>query len=393
MKRLFSGWRAIRFYLIIGVFLVSAMGCRTTRPSQETLMALVKEDPTILFWVNPLCERMRTDELYWGPYVRHGEHGVMTVANNIVYSNHDGGIFWPQTTTIVTDDGPGKPNIRGGWDSVLLTTEKGTLVLVYLDMDNRVWEWDRETDELEAKLDVWAIRSTDGGLTWTNRVKLQDGYCGALQDIIQTSDGTIVVPVQQVLTNPVRHGTRTHVSTDDGIMWRRSNLIDIGGHGNHAGALEGTLVELKDGRIWMLLRTPYDYFWQAYSEDNGLTWTDVGRSDIDASCSPGYLTRLTSGRLVLVWNRLDTELGLWEVRTQPGDMAEVAASIQRSELSISFSDNDGENWTEPVVIMRKYSDAVHYPYVFEYEPGVLWVSAHEEKFRIEEKDFIPEEIG
>jgi len=32
----------------------------------------------------------------------------------------------------------------------------------------------------------------------------------------------------------------------------RSNLIDVGGHGDHDGALEPTLTELRDGRLWML---------------------------------------------------------------------------------------------------------------------------------------------
>src|SRR5690606_16379292 len=105
--------------------------------------------------------------------------------------------------------------------------------------------------------------------TWQDRQRIYEGWCGAILDIIVTSDGGIVVPVQEAIPNPGRHGQAIYVSQDDGKTWTRSNLIDLGGSGDHDGVYEATLVELADGRLWMLARTPWDRLWEAFSYDKG----------------------------------------------------------------------------------------------------------------------------
>ena len=133
-----------------------------------------------------------------------------------------------------------------------------------------------------------------------------DGYCGALIGMIQTSRGRIVLPVQSLFEHN-RHAIVTFNSADDGKTWQRGNIIDLGGRGDHDGALEPTVAELKNGRLLMLLRTNLDRFWEAYSDDGGRYWRELRPSQIEASSSPGWLMRLASGRLVLVWNRLYPE--------------------------------------------------------------------------------------
>ena len=60
---------------------------------------------------------------------------------------------------------------------VLVFTRAGTLVLVYMDMSTYKWAWDAAKGEAagDVRLDVWSIRSTDEGKTWTDRQKLLDG--------------------------------------------------------------------------------------------------------------------------------------------------------------------------------------------------------------------------
>ncbi|MDI6849724.1 MAG: exo-alpha-sialidase, partial [Candidatus Saccharicenans sp.] len=123
----------------------------------------------------------------------------------------------------------------------------------------------------------------------------------------------------------------------------------------------------------MLIRTGFDRFWQAISDD-GKYWRTIQPSSIEASSSPGYLVRLRSGRLVLVWNRLNPEDRLWP-KTRPTSFhSELPASWHREELSIAFSD-DGFDWSEPVVVAKQPGGQLSYPYIFEPEPGVLWVVA------------------
>ena len=63
------------------------------------------------------------------------------------------------------------------------------------------------------------------------------------------------------------------------------------------------------------------------------------------------------------------------------------------------STDDGETWTDPVVIAHKRnrpgkaSDRwLAYPYVFEYKPGELWITTMQGGLRVEiqESEFVAE---
>ena len=173
---------------------------------------------------------------------------------------------------------------------------------------------------------------------------------------------------------------------DDGKTWKKSNIIDLGkygGYGDHGGGCEAAIVELTDGRIWMLLRTPRGRFSEAFSADQGLTWTDIRPAKIEASSSPGVLQRLASGRIMLAWNRF-----------APGRPKRIG---RREQLSVAFSEDDGKTWSDPVVVAQNRTPEgekpqyyrVSYPSVFEYEPGVVWITASQGGARLilREQDF------
>ena len=288
----------------------------------------------------------------------------------------DDGNTWNQLATMYDGPGPGRPtgiaSIPNVETALALKTQKGVIIWIYRDWENGTWAWDDEKGEAtEARRDVWSIRSLDGGKTWVNRHRVFEGYTGALIDIIQTREGQVVVPIQRYLPNPGRHATCTYVSEDDGKTWKRSNIIDFGDQGHHAGAYEGTLTELTGGRLYMLLRTNLDRFWEAFSEDHGNSWRVLRPSSIDASSAPGYLRRLASGRLVLVWNRLYPR-GKSKYRRHAGQGSLYRASRHREELSIAFSEDDGKNWNDPDVFVR--GERVCYPQIWERRPGEIWVS-------------------
>lgn len=289
-------------------------------------------------------------------------------------------------------NGPGRPM----WVHAI-KTKSGAIVAVYNDLENQEWVWksgDYNPEKLD--LDVWTIRSLDGGKTWCDRQKIYDGYCGAIRDIKQTSSGHIVIPLSIVMLDPGRFATQVYVSADDGKTWKGSNIIDLGGKGNHGGAVEGTFDELSDGRLLLLLRTSWDRFWKAYSDDHGYSWRTIEPSNLDASSSCGYLRRLQSGRLVFAWNRVYPE-GLTEEekanypRTDPKyGVTEKPASWHREELSIAFSQDDGQTWTNPVVIAKQKGAYLAYPYIIERRPGEIWLATQNTKyFRNKTKVVVP----
>jgi len=325
-----------------------------------------------------------------GPFVRLGDGSLLTVEENATRTSVDEGATWSRARKMVRGAGPGLPGPGG----VLVRTGEGVLVYVYMDLPNFHWEWDSGRHEADdaVKLDVWTVRSLNDGRTWRDCQCIQRGYCGALIDAIETSSGRIVVPVQDLLRNRTRHAIRPCTSGDQGKTWAPSNLLDLGGHGHHAGTMEPTLVELGDGRLWMLLRTNLDQFWSTYSDDDGQSWRVLQPSGIDASSAPAHMVRLASGRLVLVWNRARPSGGGEPFRRGgDDDFSGEVASWQREELSMAFSSDDGGTWSEPVVMVRVPGGGPSYPYVFEARPGELWVSTMfgtKLALRLQESDFV-----
>jgi hypothetical protein len=140
----------------------------------------------------------------------------------------------------------------------------------------------------------------------------------------------------------------------------------------------------------MLMRTNWKTFWEAHSSDQGVSWSSISPTKIDASSAPGLLKRLESGRLILVWNQYYPE-GQTSFPLSGGDnqWSEVPVSNHRLELSVIFSDDDGKTWTDPIVIARNKKGRIAYPYLFEVHPGELWITTMQGglRARFHEKDF------
>ncbi|MDP7134628.1 MAG: sialidase family protein [Planctomycetota bacterium] len=321
---------------------------------------------------DPRCVLVDTDQ--FGPFVRLRDGNVLTVGDNSTQVSEDGGTTWSAPQKMYRGPGKEKPSNSG----VLVRTRDGVIVYVYLDFSTYKWKWNEKKKEAapDVRLDAWSIRSEDEGKSWTGRTKVFEGYCGALINVIETSTGEIVVPVQRLVPDPCRHAICVYVSADAGKSWEPSNVIDLGGHGHHDGAMEPTIVELNDGRVWMIIRTNLDVFWEAFSFDNGRSWRILRPTEIDSSSAPPNILRLSSGRLALVWNRLCAK-GRKRPPRRGGDrqLCIPMASWFREELSLAFSDDDGNTWTEPAVILRIKGGGPSYPCLFEPRPDDLWITS------------------
>ena len=155
-------------------------------------------------------------------------------------------------------------------------------------MANYKWGWDdaKGVPHDDARLELWAIRSLDGGQTWGDKQRLLDGYNADFTGFIQTRSGRLVATVEHLAADPARWVVCSFFSDDEGKSWRRSNWIDLGGHGHHDGATEPGVVELKDGRLMMIISTGLDRFWHSFSEDDGRYWRRLEPMALDASRAP-----------------------------------------------------------------------------------------------------------
>jgi len=305
-----------------------------------------------------------------GPFVRLSDGAIMGVDGKDAVISRDEGKTW-QRQPIFTQEQPF--SIRP--ERALLRTRSGVIILVFINNSDMRYSWDKEKNLPlpDMRLPSYSIRSLDEGKTWTDLHLFTEGWCGCLQDIIQTSNGNIVVPGQELLYKEGRHITIPYVSSDDGKTWQRTRVLDIGGQGDHAGAVEGTVEELKDGRLWLLMRSAHGYFYESYSSDQGLTWTDQVPSAIRSTSAPGKLKRLASGRLAMLWNPLPD-----------------AQYKTRELLVLSLSDDEGRTWSPPQPLATNVGSRVSYIYPFERVPGELWVTSMQGGLRAayKESDYV-----
>lgn len=320
-------------------------------------------------WLHPLCQPLVLDRN--GPFVGFAQDSLLTVDEQGMLVSQDDGKTWSRVAPAGHGQNPREPA-----SFYFIRTKADSIVMVYLDLAHYEFSWDDAVGEPKenCRLELWAIRSLDGGKTWVDRQRLLDGYNANFFGFIQTRSGRLVFAVEHLVSRPGRWVVCSFASDDDGKLWQRSNLIDLGGRGHHDGATEPTIAELSDGRLLMLIRTNLGRFWQAFSDDGGRYWRTLQPSSIDASSSPGYLLRLQSGRLGLVWNRLNPEGCIWP-KSEPGPASEVPTSWHREELAVAFSEDDGRSWTEPMVIARQKDGQLSYPYIFERRTGELWIIA------------------
>ena len=332
--------------------------------------AAIAQEPREARWLHPLLEPLSIG--HSGPFARLADGRLATMDSQGLWSSGDDGTSWtgPQPTP------PGADLGYVGHVGQFLQTRSGALVMVYLNMGDYTWSWNDEEGRPNegCKLEVFAARSPDAGVTWSTPERLLDGYNADFTGFIQTRAGDLVVTLEHLVEDPARWVVCSFVSSDDGVTWRRSNIVDLGGYGHHDGATEPAVVELSDGRLLMLIRTCLDRLWEAYSEDDGRTWRTIRPSPLDASSAPCHLIRLADGRLAVVWNRLNPEGREWPKTKGAGPTSEFPASWHREELSLAFSSDDGATWTKPVVIAREKGGQVAYPYLFEAHPGELWVT-------------------
>jgi sialidase-1 len=323
-----------------------------------------------------------------GPFTYTSDGKILAIDSKATFVSEDGGKTWSDPRLIFPDD----KGIVVSNERAILRTKDGTMIAAFMNLAERHWTWQNDLhDAPGARLPTYVMRSTDDGLTWQHVQKLHDNWSGAVRDMIQTKDGRIVFTAMKFLHDPGRHTVLTYSSTDDGVTWEPSNLIDLGGRGHHGGVTEATIIQKKDGTPWILIRTNWGQFWSGYSTNGGRHWQILQPSGIPSSSSPGMLTRLSSGRLMLLWNRPFPEgRDVWPLSGGDGLWSDVAVSNHREELSVAFSDDDGETWTGAVVLAKKAKTSLAYPYVFEQEPGKIWLTTMQGGIRVEfsEAEFV-----
>ena len=233
----------------------------------------------------------------------------------------DGGYSWGPETVAARLEG------RGLHCPVTVTTSEGHLHVFF----NMYKGWDTKDFEL-CDSQMGKIVSTDGGYTWTEPERVDTGYRyhGSCRNVIQLVNGRIVLPFC-FFTHEKMFRVGVVYSDDLGKTWKNSpSILDVGrddkGKTFETGATEPVVLQLKDGRVWMLLRSTTGVQWESFSSDNGETWSRPVPSRFISSNCPASLLRLRDERIVMIWNNSYTHLYAREV------------------LNIAVSADEGKTW-------------------------------------------------
>ncbi len=193
-------------------------------------------------------------------------------------------------------------------------------------------------------IDLYHIRSTNGRKEWSKPQRIFEGYLGAIQCLVQLKSGRIIAPFADwIAGRPVAPPSGPSVTTvvysdDGGRTWTRSPAALTAPcfeyyNGGNYGACEPTILEMKDGRVWMLIRTQTGYLYESFSDD-GVHWSDAKPSRFVSSNSPAFPIRLDDGRIVVFWNNC--------VMPQRVDGQGVYGG--RDALHAAISTDEGKTW-------------------------------------------------
>lgn len=266
-----------------------------------------------------------------GPLVRYS---VDVNSNQLVlHTSQDGGHTWK----------------RGKVECQVLPRTYGVVPLLdrngEIHLLSMVGRGEGQQTAVDFFIDVWHQRTSDQRTRWEKPNVIYEGYCGALADFKQLSTGRLIVPFawwvpHRPVAPPIGANLCTAFYSDDGgTTWHKSKS-DLSAPcyprfvGNNYGADEPSLIELRDGTLWMLMRTQTGFLYESFSHDQGQTWSEAHPSRFVCATSPPMLWRMPDGRILVLWNNCESPPahgGRW-------------VYCNRGALHAALSDDEGKTW-------------------------------------------------
>ncbi len=189
--------------------------------------------------------------------------------------------------------------------------------------------------------------STDEAKTWSpprHCITDEVGYYVLNNDrAVQLKSGRLVLPVawHQGPGKPRDWAAidMCYLSDDNGKTWRRSKdtFKAFTQDGKRITLQEPGVVELKDGRLMMFIRTDAGSQHICHSADGGEAWSKPGPSNLASPLSPASIERIPwTGELLCVWN------------DHSGSHAYPKG--RRTPLCLAISKDEGRTWGPSQII-------------------------------------------
>ncbi|MBX7255505.1 MAG: glycoside hydrolase [Candidatus Hydrogenedentes bacterium] len=281
---------------------------QTPRNSEAAIIAL-KDGSLLLGWT----------EFYDG---RGEDHGPARISGLI---SKDGGVTWGDKYTLIENDGG--CNVM---EVNFLRLSDSEIALFYCQ---------KNTESSDCRI---MLRTTlDEGKTWGEAKQLSPAgkYTGL------TNGRSLRLKSGRILIEAWEGGTSyCCLSDDNGKTWRDGARVKP----EKGECWEPVCIELKDGRVMMLLRTQLGGQYKTISSDGGETWSVPVATPLEGTAAPAMLSRVpTTGDILVIWNH------------NPG-------AGSRNPLTAAVSKDEGETWVQFKNVEDAADDAWAYP-------AITWV--------------------
>jgi hypothetical protein len=219
------------------------------------------------------------------------------------------------------------------------------------------------------------IRTANSRTDWNNDIEIPFSidYDGGNFIWLKDKENTGFHRIVFVAKVQDRNGTASYYSDDDGDTWQGPSELcsapPYEGRWDNRGS-SGHVVELNDGRLWMLLRNSQDHLWEYFSMDRGETWSQGRPSRFVGVFSCVRLYRIPDGRLMIVWLHSMPRSGV----TKTGSFHNTARDV----VHAAISDDDGKTWRGfREVVLGKRRHSLFFSYTPAYDAGI-----HHQKFTV-----------
>ena len=286
---------------------VAPVGPKNPRNSEAAIIQL-KDGSLLLGWT----------EFYAGS---GADHGPARISGKV---STDGGRTWGKKVTLVENDGG--CNVM---EVNFLRLKNGDIALFHCQKNT-------EGSDCRVMMRV----SKDEGKTFGPAKQLSpaEKYTGL------TNGRSIRLKSGRILLEAWEGGYGyCYLSDDEGKTWREGQRVKP-----REGCWEPACIELKDGRVMMLMRTHMGGQYQSLSKDGGATWSEPVKTALVGTAAPVAISRIpTTGDLLAIWNH------------NPG-------AKKRNPLTAAISKDEGKTWQQ----LRNLEDAADDAWAY---PAVTWV--------------------
>ncbi len=283
-------------------------GPSNPRNSEAAIISL-KDKSLLLGWT----------EFYDG---RSEDHGPARISGLI---SKDGGRTWAGKYVLVENDGG--CNVM---EVNFLRLNSDAIALFYCQ---------KNTSDSDCR--VMMRISPDEGRSWSpaKQLSASNKYTGL------TNGRCIRLRSGRILLEAWEGGdSYCYLSDDDGQTWRESQRVQP----VEGPSYEPACIELRDGRVLMLLRTGCGGQFQSFSNDGGQTWSKPVLTQLLGTAAPVSISRIpATNHLLAIWNH------------NPG-------ANKRNPLTAAISRDEAETWET----VRNIEDAPDDAWAY---PAVTWI--------------------